>query len=168
MFRSRRGAVSRSTDRQFRTSFRRQWLAAGSFAALVLGVLVPLTLIPATASGAASYDSHLTRAPYLTDLVGLTVNVNWATSTTGTGSLEWGPVTSGSCSLTNKVNNPTLKGITVGSVSETQWTAALTVPSQGVYCYRPMLGSIDLLAANASPQFQTQVAAGDTTRSPST
>src|SRR6266568_2161276 len=163
MFRSRRDAVSGSSDRQFRSLFGRRWLAAGGCAALVLGVLIPLTLIPATNAGAAGYDSHLTRAPYLTDLVELTVNVNWATSNTGTGSLKWGPVTSGSCSLTNTVSNPTLKGITVGSVSETQWTAALSLPSQGVYCYRPMLGSTDLLATNASPQFHTQVAAGDTT-----
>src|SRR3954447_26802788 len=116
MFRSRGDAVSGSSDRQFRSLFRRRWLAAGGCAALVLGVLIPLTLIPVTAAGAAGYDSHLTRAPYLTDLVGLTVNVNWATSTSSTGSLQWGPVTSGSCSLTNTVSNPTVKGITVGSV----------------------------------------------------
>src|SRR6266536_1815072 len=114
MFRSRRDAVSGSSDRQFRSLFGRRWLAAGGGAALVLGVLIPLTLIPATNARAAGYDSHLTRAPYLTDLVELTVNVNWATSNTGTGSLKWGPVTSGSCSLTNTVSNPTLKGITDG------------------------------------------------------
>ncbi|MDT4934298.1 MAG: acid phosphatase type 7 [Pseudonocardiales bacterium] len=121
-------------------------------------------LPPASAAGAAgNYSSHLTRAPYLTDLVALSVNVNWATDASGAGSLQWGAVAGGNCALTNTLTNPTFRGVTVGSVSETQWTAALSLPSKGSYCYRPMLGAADLLGANTSPQFRTQVQAGDTT-----
>ncbi|HYS42220.1 MAG TPA: metallophosphoesterase, partial [Pseudonocardiaceae bacterium] len=52
--------------------------------------------------------------------------------------------------------------ITVGTVLEYQWKAALTLPAQGSYCYRPLLAGTDLLAGNSSPQFATQAAAGDT------
>jgi hypothetical protein len=52
--------------------------------------------------------------------------------------------------------------ITVGTVQEYQWEAALTVPAQGTYCYRPFLAGTDLLGASPSPQFVTQAAAGDT------
>jgi hypothetical protein len=48
-------------------------------------------------------------------------------------------------------------------VSEYQWKASLTLPGQGTYCYRPLLGSTDLLGTNGAPQFRTQVAAGDST-----
>ena len=133
-------------------------------AGLVAALLVAGTLVLAPgAAGAAAFDSRLTRAPYLTDLVGLHVNVNWATDRSATtGSLQWGPVTSGTCSLTN-TQNANRTSITVGSVLEYQWTAPLTLPSQGTYCYRPLLTTTDLLATNPSPQFRTQVPAGDPT-----
>jgi len=50
----------------------------------------------------------------------------------------------------------------VGAVTEYQWKAPLACRTGGIYCYRPLLAGADLLGANASPQFQTQVAAGDT------
>ncbi|MDQ1475421.1 MAG: acid phosphatase type 7, partial [Actinomycetota bacterium] len=115
----------------------------------------------ASAASAATFDPHLTRAPYLTDLVGTHVLVNWATDrSTTTGSLRWGAVTGGTCSLTS-TQAATRVSITVGSVLEYQWKASLTLPSQGTYCYRPLLGTTDLLGAGASPQFRSQAAAGD-------
>src|SRR4051812_26642722 len=113
------------------------------------------------ASAATTFDPHLTRAPYLTDLVGTHVLVNWATDrSTTTASLRWGAVTGSTCSLTS-TQTATRVSITVGSVSEYQWKASLDLPSQGTYCYRPLLGTTDLLGAGASPQFRTQAAAGD-------
>ncbi|MCU1429842.1 MAG: metallophosphoesterase [Actinomycetia bacterium] len=119
-----------------------------------------MALAPA-AEAAAPFDPHLTRAPYLTDLVGLHVLVNWATDRTGTtGSLAWGAVSGSTCNLTN-TQTATRISITVGPVLEYQWKASLTLPSQGTYCYRALLGATDLLATNPSPQFRTQAAAGD-------
>ena len=107
---------------------------------------------------AASYDTHLTRAPYLTDLVGLHVIVNFATDQSGTtASVSYGPFDGTTCTL------PSTKGATrstvkVGTVSEYQWKASLTLPSAGQYCYRVMLGGVDLLGAGDSPVFMTQAA----------
>src|SRR5439155_24599201 len=50
--------------------------------------------------------------------------------------------------------------ITVGTVSEYQWTATLSVPASGTYCYRVLLGTTDLLGTDPSPVFTTQVPAG--------
>ena len=79
-----------------------------------------------------------------------------------TGSLKWGPVSGGTCTLGNTLT-ATRSTITVGTVSEYQWKASLNLPSSGTYCYRPLLASTDLLATNSSPQFQTQVPAGNST-----
>ncbi len=58
----------------------------------LLAVLVFAGL--ASPAGAATYDPHLTRAPYLTDLVGLHVIVNFATDQSGTAaSVQYGPST---------------------------------------------------------------------------
>ena len=93
----------------------------------------------------------------------LHVNVNWATDQSATtGSLQWGPVTGGTCTLPNTVTAArNASSITVGTVKEYQWKVALSLPAQGSYCYRPLLAGTDLLAANLSPQFTTQAAAGD-------
>ena len=125
-------------------------LAISAFAALGLAGSV----------SAASYDTHLTRAPYLTDLVGLHVIVNFATDQSGTtASVSYGPFDGTTCTL------PSTKGATrstvkVGTVSEYQWKASLTLPSAGQYCYRVMLGGVDLLGAGDSPMFMTQAPAG--------
>src|SRR4051794_39941541 len=125
--------------------------------ALVLAVLV----FPEMAR--AAFSPALTRAPYLTDLVGNHVNVNWATNQAATtGSLQWGPVSGGVCSLSNSLT-ATRSTINVGTVTEYQWKAALNLPGQGTYCYRPRLATTDLLGGASSPQFQTQVPAGAST-----
>jgi hypothetical protein len=124
---------------------------------------VALATAPA-AQAAAAFNAHLTRAPYLTDLLGLHVNVNWATDQSATtGTLQWGPVTGGTCTLSNTMTAArNASSITVGTVVEYQWKAALTLPAQGRYCYRPLLAGTDLLGGNPSPQFTTQAAEGDT------
>src|SRR6266702_3796613 len=126
--------------------------------------LAAVALVTAPAAQAAAFNAHLTRAPYLTDLVGLHVNVNWATDQSATtGTLQWGPVSGGTCTLSNTMTaTRNASSITVGTVLEYQWKAALTRPAQGSYCYRPLLAGTDLLAGNSSPQFATQAAAGDT------
>ena len=136
---------------------------------LAAGV-VPLVVVGAVAvhapgaRAATTFSAQLTRAPYLTDLVALHVNVNWATDESATtGSLEWGPVTGGTCALSSVMTaTRNAASITVGTAQEYQWKAALTLPAQGTYCYRPFLAGTDLLGASPSPQFTTQAAAGDT------
>ena len=125
--------------------------------------LLATFLVPGSAQAASVWNAALTRAPYLTDLVNTHVNVNWATNrSASTGSLQWGPFTGGTCTLTQTLT-ATRSSLTVGSVSEYQWKAPLSLPGQGSYCYRPFLTSTDLLGTDTSPHFQTQVAAGDTT-----
>ncbi len=126
-------------------------------------LLASVLLIPATAQATTVWSPALTRAPYLTDLVASHVNVNWATDQSATtGSLRWGPVTGGVCTLPN-TQTATRSSFTVAAVNEYQWKASLSLPGQGSYCYRPLLGASDLLATNGSPQFQSQVPAGDST-----
>ncbi|HYS42279.1 MAG TPA: hypothetical protein VEO01_42195, partial [Pseudonocardiaceae bacterium] len=56
----------------------------------------------------------------------------------------------------------TKKIINVNNVFEYQWLGDLTLPATGTYCYRVYLGGTDLLGANASPTFTTQVPFGST------
>ena len=131
-------------------------LMRGVLAALLtsVGVLVACT---------APVAPQLTRSPYLTDLVGQSVEVNWATDTSDTvGSVSWGAVdAAGGCTPTNVVAGA-YTSITVGTTAEYQWKALLALPGAGRYCYRVMLGPVDLLAGNPSPVFATQVPAGST------
>jgi hypothetical protein len=105
--------------------------------------------------------TQLTRYPYLTDLVGNSVMVNFATDTSNVvASTSWGAVDSGgSCTPTNVVA-AARTAITVGTTSEYQWQSTLTLPGPGTYCYRVYLGSVDLLGGDGSPEFTTQVPAG--------
>ena len=130
------------------------------FGALLLAMA---SLATFAASPAASSVPQLTRYPYLTDLVGTAVTVNWATDRSATtGSARWGAVDGmGACAPTNSVA-ATRTGITVNGVSEYQWNAKFTLPSSGRYCYRVFLGTTDLLGADPSPAFTTQVPAGST------
>ena len=127
--------------------------------------MLALTALVALAGGvgsaeATSYDPHLTRAPYLTDLVGLHVIVNFATDQSGTAaSVSYGPFDGTSCSLT-WTQAATRSTVKVGAINEYQWKGSLALPSSGRYCYRVLLGTTDLLAASSSPAFTTQVAAG--------
>lgn len=138
-------------------------------AGLVL-VLVPGAGRAEAATGAVAtgplqvslFDAHLTRAPYLTDLVGQHVAVNFATDRTATtAGVAYGPVVQGTCTPTTTVS-ASRRAITVGTVYEYQWTSQLDLPASGTFCYRPSLGGTDLLGSNASPTFTTQQQAGDT------
>jgi uncharacterized repeat protein (TIGR01451 family) len=111
---------------------------------------------------AQAYSSKLLRYPYLTDVVGSSATINWATdrsSTTGT--VKWGTVAGGSCTTNSKTGAKT--SITVGSLSEYQWKATLTLSPDTQYCYRIYSGSnpqVDLLGDDASPRFLSQLPAG--------
>ncbi|MGH3509908.1 MAG: metallophosphoesterase, partial [Nocardioidaceae bacterium] len=117
---------------------------------------------PPPPSGLAPFSAHLTRAPYLTDLVGLHVAVNFATDESGTtATVLYGAESGGSCTPTTSVP-ATQRTILVGTVYEYQWAAEIDLPSAGTYCYRAYLGAVDLLATNPSPTFTTQQQPGDT------
>jgi hypothetical protein len=137
----------------------------GSTAVLVALVLVAAGCwSPPPAPDPASFSSHLTRAPYLTDAVGLHVLVNWATDQTGNaGSVRWGPFdqNSGTCNLAN-TQSATRQTVIVGTVHEYQWKAPLTLPATGPYCYRVLLDTTDLLGSADALQFQTNVQPGAT------
>ncbi len=115
---------------------------------------------PSSSASAATYASALKRYPYISEVVGNSARVNWATDRSqGTGAATWGTVTNGACTPTNSVS-ATSVAITVGSTSEYQWTAALSFPGPGTYCYRVQLGATDLLGTEPSPQVNTAVVAG--------
>ena len=100
--------------------------------------------------------------PYLTDLVGLHVIVNFATDQTGTtASVSYGPFDGTTCTLPSS-QSATRSTVTVGSLTHYQWKASLTLPSAGQYCYRVLLGGTDLLGTGNSPVFTTQASAGST------
>ena len=129
------------------------------FTVLVVSLAFAVVGVVGTAE-AATYDPHLTRAPYLTDLVGLHVIVNFATDQSGTAaSVSYGPFDGTTCALT-WTQAATRTTVKVGSINEYQWKGSLALPSSGRYCYRVLLGATDLLAAVTSPAFTTQAAAG--------
>jgi len=145
-------------------AMKRNIRATGVRALLAATVLVAgMCVGTATAAAAAlaPFDSHLTRAPYLTDLVGRHVSVNFATDQSATsGSVTYAAVAGdGSCTPATKVT-ATRRTVKVGTVSQYQWTADLNLPASGTYCYRAYLATTDLLAGNASPRFTTQVPVG--------
>jgi hypothetical protein len=112
---------------------------------------------PATARGASS---ALTRYPYASEVVDNSATVNWATDRSQSiGSATWGAVNNGTCTPSNIVP-ATSASITVGSTSEYQWSARLIFPGPGTYCYRPQLGTTDLLGSDSSPQLTTAAAPG--------
>ena len=110
----------------------------------------------------AAFDPHLTRAPYLTDAVGTSITISWGTDQSSqTGTVRWGAVVSGNCAPTNAVTG-TWYPVTVNGVSEYQWTATVSLPAAGTYCYRPFLDTTDLLGSASTPTFTTQVPVGST------
>ena len=123
-------------------------------------IIAGLAVVGATSVGAATAP-QLTRYPYLTDAVGTSMTVNWATDRSSkAGTVQWGATDgNGNCNPTNPVAG-TWYPITVNTVSEYQWTATLSLPAPGTYCYRPFLASTDLLGSDPSPTFATQVPAG--------
>ena len=124
--------------------------------ATVASVATVVQIDPASAANSAS----LTRYPYVTDVVGNSARINWATDTSGsTGSATWGAVSGGTCTPTNTAA-ATKISISVNSKSEYQWTAPIAFPTSGTYCYRVKLGTTDLLGTDASPQVTTAAAPG--------
>ena len=126
----------------------------------VLTMATAASLAPDLARGAPS--PPLTRYPYLTDLVGGSVTVNWATARTSsvTGWVKWGRA-EGSC--TANTTAATRTSITVGSVRQYQWKATIPLEADTRYCYRVYLGTspqTDLLGTDLSPRFTSQVPAG--------
>src|SRR4249920_2903518 len=126
------------------------------FVVLVVLALLGVSLTPGPAVAATS--SMLTRYPYLTDSIQSSITVNWATDRTGasTGSLDWGPA--GNCNA--NTTTATKTNITVISKAEYQWKATIPVTPDTHYCYRPKLGTVDLLGTDSSPSFTSQVASG--------
>jgi hypothetical protein len=113
------------------------------------------------ATAAAAPAASLKRYPYTNEAVGKTATVSWATDRSqATGNLVWGAVGSGGqCAPSTTV--PANKiSISVNGVSEYQWTATISFPSAGSYCYRPKLGGIDLLGSDASPVLRTAAGSG--------
>ena len=67
---------------------------------LAAALVMLAVIVPARAAAITGWNPALLRAPYLTDLVGTHVNVNWATNqSAATGSVQWGPVHSGVAEL---------------------------------------------------------------------
>src|SRR6185503_14191797 len=119
-------------------------------------------VLPSGAS--AAFDAKLKRYPYLTDLVGTSVTVNFATDISSTSATVRYGVAGGTCD-TNAVT-ATRTFILVNGVSEYQWEANITGLAYNTqYCYRLFFGSanLDLLGTDASPVFTTQVQAGSAT-----
>lgn len=128
---------------------------------VVFGAVVAMAgaVHPATAQGASS---ALRRYPYASEVVVNSATINWATDRSqSTGSATWGAVNNGTCAPSNRVS-ATRVSITVGSTSEYQWSVRLIFPGPGTYCYRPQLGSIDLLGSEPSLQLKTAAAPGST------
>ena len=113
---------------------------------------------------AAAYEPQLTRYPYLTDAVGSTATVNWATDRSRTsGRVKYGEVGVESCAA--HVLTASRTSITVNGVGQYQWRAQLPSLRPGArYCYRVEFGTatpvIDLLGADPSPTFPAQLPAG--------
>ena len=115
---------------------------------------------PSSSASAATYASALKRYPYISEVVANSARLNWATDRSqSTGSATWGTVSGATCTPTNTAA-ATKISITVGSTSEYQWTAPITFPASGTYCYRVQLGTTDLLGTDSSPQVTTAAAPG--------
>src|ERR1700750_956420 len=91
-----------------------------SFGVAMLCVL-GFAMYASPARATTTYADALTRAPYLTDLVGTHVAVNFNTDKSGSAaSVQWGAVNNGTCALTSTVTAARV-GVTVGSTAEYQW-----------------------------------------------
>ncbi len=144
---------SRSWSRRARVG----WTRRNSAIVLAMAATVAIAWPSVSASGSAP---ALRRAPYTTEAVANSVTVSWATDRSqSTGTASWGAAGAGGCTPSTIVA-ATRSSITVGSTSEYQWTAVLSFPSPGTYCYRVQLAGADLLGADPSPQVTTAGAAG--------
>jgi hypothetical protein len=130
--------------------------------ALAALLLASAAYTPAPALAAPS--ASLTRYPYLTDVVGGSATINWATvrSSSVTGSVTIGKVgTAPACA--GRTVAATRTSITVKSVAEYQWQATIAdLDPDTAYCYRVYLGTsprTDLLGSDPSPAFASQLPA---------
>jgi chitodextrinase len=142
---------------------RRPGAVLASAAALALATL-GLTATPAEAAFSGG-SATLTRAPYLSDLTASSVQVSWATTGQNHGVVRYGQP--GNCTA-NTVTSTTLGNpITVNNVTEYRDTVAVTGLAGGTtYCYRVYTDdtpAVDLLGANAAPQFTTLESVGSST-----
>ena len=116
-----------------------------------------------TAVQPVPYSPHLTRAPYLTDLVGLHATVNFGTDrSSNVAAVTYGPAGTGSTCTLNSTVVPSHLSLSMNGTVDYQWKATLTLPSAGTWCYRITLAGTDLLGSNPTPRFTTQVAVGST------
>ena len=133
----------------------------------MLGVAASLVVLSlALPSSGSAYIAQLKRYPYLTDLVGTAVSVNWGTDRSSINSaVKWGKVGTESCTAHTTAGTRT--AITVNGVSEYQWTASITgLDPDAQYCYRVFFGAgftTDLLGTDSSPTFKTQIPSGAST-----
>jgi Calcineurin-like phosphoesterase/Purple acid Phosphatase, N-terminal domain len=124
---------------------------------------VPLIVLMLPGSATASAP-QLKRYPYLTDVVGSSATINWATDRSrSSGRVRYGRLGVESC--TARAKSASRSSITVNGVSQYQWRATLSGLSPGArYCYRPEFGTntpiIDLLGTDATPSFFAQLPAG--------
>jgi hypothetical protein len=126
----------------------RWWLPA---AAVALG------LVAFSAASFAATSSKLRRYPYLTDLVGSSVTLNWATDTSRTtATATWGRFGSESC--TAHVVPATSTLINIDGVDDYQWQVTIDgLAANTRYCYRIFLGTTDLLGSDPAPTFYSQL-----------
>jgi Calcineurin-like phosphoesterase/Purple acid Phosphatase, N-terminal domain len=125
---------------------------------------VPAIAMAGTTSALAA-TVHLTRYPYLTDVVTTNATLNWATDQSQTtGYATYGAVGTEACTAHRANGSKT--SITVNGVGEEQWKAKITGLTPGTrYCYRLFFSNptVDLLGTDPSPQFQSMIAAGSST-----
>jgi calcineurin-like phosphoesterase family protein len=127
------------------------------FPALLGSIVVAAALLGVAQPSGATPSSSLTRAPYLTDLVQRHVTVNWATTPTfAKGHVAYGQVGVEPCDAHRAAATPTT--ITVGTVTETQWSASLNkLTHDTAYCYSVYGGPENLLGTDAPPVFHSQL-----------
>jgi hypothetical protein len=128
------------------------WFAC---ALLLMSFAAPVTATP---------NQALRRYPYLTDLVGSYVTINWATDRSEEYAfVRWGKFGSESCDAHTTAAVRT--NIQVNSILQYQWKAQLTLEPDTRYCYRVYLGAdpaLDLLGSDPTPAFFTQLPVGST------
>lgn len=132
-----------------------------SFAVRIAALALLSLALPSVAT---AYEPQLTRYPYLTDVVGSTATVNWATDRSRTsGRVKYGEEGVEPCTAHAQTASRT--SITVNGVGQYQWRAQLPSLRPGArYCYRVEFGTatpvIDLLGSDPSPAFPAQLAVG--------
>jgi hypothetical protein len=129
---------------------------------VVLATLAATVIMawPAAQASGATQAAALKRYPYVSEVVGNSARVDWATDRSqNAGSATWGAVNNGACTPTSSVPASQV-AIVVGTTNEYQWTALLAFPGPGTYCYRVQLAGTDLLGTNPSPQVKTAAPAG--------